>query len=196
VLSYFWELPVRKFSGFAGKVLDNWAISQITTFQSGFPIHIESFDDTELTASVAGFASAGEPDLIAPFRKLDPHKTANNLGFDPNSFTTNGTDNVNSPSCSTQVVFGCFRQSLLGRFGNSPRTICCGSRTSNTDFSVHKNIAVTERTRFELRAEFFNIFNHTQFFNPDGSTTDGSDFGRVKRAREPRLVQFALKYFF
>jgi hypothetical protein len=34
------------------------------------------------------------------------------------------------------------------------------------------------------------------FLNPDGNTTDGSDFGLVKRARDPRLMQFALKLFF
>jgi hypothetical protein len=48
----------------------------------------------------------------------------------------------------------------------------------------------------EFRAEFFNAFNHTQFLNPDGNSDDGVDFGRVKRARDPRLVQFALKYIF
>ena len=40
----------------------------------------------------------------------------------------------------------------------------------------------------------FNIFNHTQFTNPDGDSSDGSQFGQVTSARDPRLVQFALKY--
>jgi hypothetical protein len=48
----------------------------------------------------------------------------------------------------------------------------------------------------EFRGELFNAFNHAQFFQPDGNTTDGTDFGRVKRARDPRLVQFALKLYF
>ena len=39
----------------------------------------------------------------------------------------------------------------------------------------------------------FNLFNYAQFYQPDGNITDGSDFGRVKRARDPRLMQFALK---
>jgi hypothetical protein len=38
VVSYYWEVPVRKYSGFAGKVLDGWAMSGITTYQTGFPI--------------------------------------------------------------------------------------------------------------------------------------------------------------
>ena len=50
--------------------------------------------------------------------------------------------------------------------------------------------------RLEFRAEFFNLLNHTQFFNPDGNITNGSEFGSVKRAKDPRQIQFALKLFF
>jgi hypothetical protein len=48
----------------------------------------------------------------------------------------------------------------------------------------------------EFLGQVFNAFNHAQFYQPDGNITDGSDFGRVKRAREPRLIQFGLKLFF
>jgi len=67
---------------------------------------------------------------------------------------------------------------------------------SNFDFSVQKFTPLRERIHLEFRAEFFNLFNHTQFLNPDGSITDGADFGRVKRTRDPRQVQFALKLAF
>jgi len=40
VLSYYWELPLPKYDGFAGKVFNGWSVSGITTFQSGFPIRI------------------------------------------------------------------------------------------------------------------------------------------------------------
>jgi hypothetical protein len=46
----------------------------------------------------------------------------------------------------------------------------------------------------DFRGEFFNAFNHAQFFQPEGII--GADFGRVRRARDPRLVQFALKFYF
>jgi hypothetical protein len=59
-----------------------------------------------------------------------------------------------------------------------------------------KNIAVTERTHAEFRAEVFNLFNHTQFYNPDGNITDGSQFGQVTQVKDPRLMQFALKLYF
>jgi hypothetical protein len=59
-----------------------------------------------------------------------------------------------------------------------------------------KTIQFSEARHIDFRAEFFNIFNHTQFFNPDGNTSDGSQFGQVTQTKDPRLVQFALKFFF
>lgn len=84
----------------------------------------------------------------------------------------------------------------LGTIGNAPRTICCGPGVNNWEFGFLKVTPVGERFRLEFRGELFNVFNHAQFFQPDGNITDGPDFGRVKRARDPRLVQFALKLFF
>jgi hypothetical protein len=40
------------------------------------------------------------------------------------------------------------------------------------------------------------VLNHTQFLNPDGNITDGPTFGQVSRARDPRLIQLALKVNF
>ncbi|MGB7284860.1 MAG: hypothetical protein WBE13_21540, partial [Candidatus Acidiferrum sp.] len=47
VFNYVWELPVPKYDGFKGKLLDGWEASGILTFQSGFPILITSSDDEE-----------------------------------------------------------------------------------------------------------------------------------------------------
>ncbi len=184
VVSYYWELPVPKYSGVAGKALNGWAISGITTFQSGFPIRITSSADNELMNSF-DFELPGEPDQLKPFHTQDPKKN-NNYWFDPNTFTENTFDPT-SPG---------FDPSLFGRIGNAPRTICCGPGINNFDIALHKNTFVSEATRIEFRAEFFNAFNHTQFLNPDGNTSDGAQFGQITQARAPRLVQFALKYIF
>jgi len=178
VFSYYWELPVRKFNGAMNKLLDGWALSGIITFQTGFPIRITSEADNELMDSF-DFELPGEPDQLKPFRTQRPQDNGNYY-FDPSTFTED-----------TDVV-----PSLFGRIGNAPRTICCGPHISNTDFAILKNIPVTERTHFEFRAELFNLFNHTQFFNPDGDSTDGPQFGQVTQARDPREVQFALKFYF
>ena len=52
VISYYWELPIQKHQGFAGRVLNDWAISGITQFQSGFPIRLDTQDDNELINSL------------------------------------------------------------------------------------------------------------------------------------------------
>jgi hypothetical protein len=173
VLSYYWQLPTRKFTGATGKALNGWAVSGITTFQTGFPIRISTLDDQELMYSF-DFELPGEPDLVAPFHTMKPQNNALYY-FDPSAFSEDNT---------------------FGRIGNSPRTVCCGPHISQTDFAILKSFPVTESTHVDFRAEFFNIFNHTQFFNPDGNFSDGAQFGQVNQVRDPRLVQFALKLFF
>jgi Carboxypeptidase regulatory-like domain len=193
VLSYYWEPQVRKFDGAKGHLLNGWAFSGITTFQTGFPIRISSIADNELMYSF-DFELPGEPAQLAPLKTFRPQDHGLYF-FDPNSFTENGTDDT-QPPCSQGPVFGCFARGLLGTLGTAKRTECCGPHISNTDFAILKTFPISENKHVDFRAEFFNIFNHTQFFNPDGNTSDGAQFGQVNQVRDPRLVQFALKFFF
>jgi len=213
VFSYYWELPVPMYQGFKGKLLNGWSLSGTITAQTGFPVRITDQDDNELYSSF-DFETSGQPNLIAPFKSVDPRKptcaigtgptsgtgvdcTPINAGFDPNSFGTgcidpaDPTNLVDNPLCSNEPG-----GVVLGTIGNAPRTICCGPGIFQTDIGVLKNTNIGERFRLQFRSELFNLFNHTQFYQPDGNTTDGSDFGRVKRARDPRLLQFALKLYF
>jgi hypothetical protein len=86
-------------------------------------------------------------------------------------------------------------------FGNTPHSLCCGPAISNTDFVIAKKTPINERWNTEFRAEFYNLFNHTQFSNPDGNFTDGpapnGTFGEILKTREgPRVLQFGLKILF
>ena len=208
VFSYYWDLPVPKYQGFAGKALNGWSLSGTTTVQSGFPIRITDQDDNELYSSF-DFETSGQPNLIAPFKKIDPRNatcaagtgsdpstcTLIHAGFDPNSFSPGCIDPADTNN--DQVLCSNDPGGVeLGTIGNAPRTICCGPGAFQTDIGIFKNTNIGERYRLQFRAEMFNVFNHTQFFQPDGNVTDGTDFGRVKKAREPRLVQFALKLYF
>jgi hypothetical protein len=198
VLSYYWELPLRKYSGATGKLLNGWAVSGITTFQTGFPIQITSLADNELMYSF-DFELPGKPAQLAPLHTLKPQSNGNYF-FDPNSFTENATvaptPTNGITNCSAGAVFGCYDPALLGTLGNAKRTICCGPHISESDFAILKTIPISEAMHLDFRAELFNVFNHTQFFNPDGNTSDGSQFGQVTQVKDPRLVQFALKLFF
>lgn len=184
VVSYDWEIPVRKHDGALGKLIGDWAVSGITQFQSGFPIRLNTTDDTELIASTF-FLGTEAPSLVAPFQKLNP-KTNGGFWFNPNDFATKATDPTN-PSVPP-----------LGSFNNgTQRSICCGPGLNDWDFAVHKKISITEDKYFQFRAEIFNIFNHTNFYNPDGNFSDGpTEFGKITEAQDPRLVQFALKFYF
>jgi len=189
VFSYYWEFPVPKYDGFKGKVLNGWAMSGITTFQSGFPIRITEQDDIELQSSF-DFETPGQPNVAAPFHSINPRKLtcAAGTGTDPTTCTL-----INAgfnPDAFTEATV------QPGTIGNAPRTICCGPGINNWEFGFVKSTPFGERYKVDFRAELFNAFNHAQFFQPDGNTTDGTDFGRVKRARDPRLIQFALKFYF
>jgi hypothetical protein len=174
VVSYDWELPIRKYAGFKGKVLDDWEVSGITQFQSGFPIRLDTEDDNELINSLF-FLGTEAPSLTGPLQILNPKS---NGGF--------------------YLNYNQFSDPPLGQFNNgTQRTLCCGPGLEDWDFSVHKKISFTENQYIQFRAEIFNVFNRTNFSNPDGHYQDGAtEFGKITSAGDPRLVQFALKYFF
>ncbi|MGB6990789.1 MAG: hypothetical protein WBD89_16235, partial [Candidatus Sulfotelmatobacter sp.] len=56
-----------------------------------------------------------------------------------------------------------------------------------------KVVPVTEAKSIEIRAEFFNIFNHAQFMNPSGDVSSAS-FGNITNAHDPRIGQLSGKF--
>lgn len=178
VYSYHWEFPKLPLRGISSGLFNGWSSAGILTIQSGFPIPITSSDDLELMNSLA-FTYPGEPDMVKPFHKLDP-RNSQNLAFDPSSFE---------------------QPQELGVIGNSPRSVCCGPGIANLDMSLMKSAAFKERYTLQFRTEVFNVANHAQFSKVDGNISDGDvatggTFGKVLRARDPRLIQFALKLVF
>ena len=75
------------------------------------------------------------------------------------------------------------------------RNVFHGPGDINFDVTLMKRTRIGENKTLEFRSEFFNIFNHANFGNPNGSI--GSvNFGRITTTDEPRLIQFALKFHF
>jgi outer membrane receptor protein involved in Fe transport len=171
VFSPVWELPIPKKEGFAGKVANGWQLSAILTYQSGFPIRIQTQDDAELQSSFF-FEDANTPQVTGKVQFVNP-KANNGLWFN--------TSNIADPA--------------LGTFGNMPHALCCGPALSNTDLVIAKRTPITEKLNTEFRAEFYNTWNHTEFINPDGNFTN-STFGQILKTRDPRVMQFALKILF
>ncbi len=171
VINYVWDIPAPKYSGVKGKVLDDWQVSGIIQFQSGFPIRIQTEDDNELISSLF-FLGAGAPQLNGPLQIQNPK--------------TNGGFYLNPAQWSDPT---------LGQFATTPRSICCGPGENQWDITFSKRIAFSESRYFQFRADIFNLFNKTEFVNPDGNFSD-TTFGQILQARDPRLVQFALKFYF
>jgi len=125
---------------------------------------------------------------LGPFHTNNPHHVGCAIGFTapcPGNEVSNQYFDPNQ-----------FADAPLGQFGSAKRTICCGPGLNNTDLSIQKTTPLGENNRLEFRWDIFNVANHPKFFNPDGNITDGSDFGHILQAGPPRLMQFALKFYF
>src|SRR5271165_6352348 len=179
VVNYVWDVPVPKYQGIAGRILDDWQVSGITQFQSGFPIRLQTQNDNELIGSLFFFGTAA-PQLNGPLHLQNP-KTPVTL---PNGQIVHYYLDPNQ-----------FSDPAVGTFSTTPRSICCGPGENQWDVTLVKKIVFTEARYVEFRTDIFNLFNKTQFVNPDGNFSN-STFGQVQEVREPRLVQFALKFYF
>jgi hypothetical protein len=82
-----------------------------------------------------------------------------------------------------------------GVYGSEGRNVVQGPGLAQWDFSAFKNIRLTESKNLQFRAEFFNIFNRTNFRLPS-SDISSPTFGQIQAALQPRLIQFALKLLF
>ena len=84
-------------------------------------------------------------------------------------------------------------------FGNLGRNTVYGPGQINFDMALTRRFAVSERWKVDLRADFFNIFNHANWNNPGASNT-ASTFGEVTTfypsGNAPRIIQLAMKLYF
>jgi len=175
VVSYTVQ-PFDRFSFANSKVgkwaIKGWGISGITTFATGLPVGLSENDDRSLLGTGTG--------VDLPDRS--PGKILND---------TNPRDG------QTYFNTSLFSLEPLGQIGDAGRNFFHGPGINNFDLAILKNFAVTESKMLEYRAEFFNAFNHAQFNNPNGLINAGPGvFGVVTSARDPRIIQMALKFVF
>ena len=179
VVSYVWAIPIdRLFPGGPKRLTRGWQMQGITRFATGFPIQMnESDDDISLTGSSA----TDMPNRVGPVKIVNPRKS------NPNCPTSNGTGCYFLPSAFAP-------NDVLGTFGTANRRFFHGPGFNNTDFGFLKRTVIREQMAFDLRMEFFNIFNHAQFTNPSGNINHSS-FGVVTNARDPRIGQVSFKFY-
>ena len=80
-------------------------------------------------------------------------------------------------------------------FGNSPRSGLRGDGLQTVDMTLSKEFPVTERYKFEIRSEFYNLLNHANFELP-GHVFGAANFGTVLGARAARAVQLGGRFSF
>jgi hypothetical protein len=205
-VSYVYEFPFFEHAtGAIHTLLGGWSISGVTTLQSGSPFSI--FDSSAGTAflgqgstpllgaslapgaSVASGLTSGDirqringylnPTAFAPAPQLYPN--------DPNNPATT-CDPVNNPNyCTTG-------------FGDLGRNLYRGLFQQNWDVSLIKYFKLTERQELRFTADFFNVWNHTNFGNPgvtDVEAAGQTAFGQIRSTTgTPRLIQFSLRWAF
>ena len=70
-----------------------------------------------------------------------------------------------------------------------------GNSVQALDLSIAKTTTFAERYRTELRGEFFNALNHTNFANPINGP-ENPNFGRTfTTSISPRTIQLGLKFY-
>ncbi len=205
VLSYAYELPFGKNKAFGGnasgvwnQIIGNWQVAGIATATTGNWYTPTDISTNLSTADGGGeVASASRPNVVG---NPNGHPCVAGTLFNTCAFATN---------------------TVVGSFGNAGRNIIQGPGTQNWDISLFKIFPVKEQMHIEFRAEFFNAFNHygPQFDNPgsfnsniatqhgldetaaqsgcaNGNQNSNCAFGFAQAAHDPRLIQFALKFYF
>jgi len=195
VASYVWAIPLdRAFSNAPKRLTQGWQVQGITRFSTGFPVQMnQALGD----ASLSGNAATDMPNLIGKVQTLNPRNTNPDCPTQDNTgcyfIPPAAADASNNFGCLPTV--GAFVQNCaLGTFGTANRRFFHGPGFNNTDFGILKRTTIHENYAFDLRIEFFNIFNHTQFMNPGGNISDSS-FGIISNARDPRIGQVSAKFY-
>ena len=174
--------------GLPGHALGGWELSGITTFESGSSFNVFQYPDPYgcvTDASTANGCESGtypgglgidgpnydilaRPDQVAPV-----HLVKNGLNwFDTSAFTP-----------------------AVGHFGSERAGSILGPGLEKIDLGLMKNFHFGERTSLQMRAEAFNVLNHTSFSGVDNGLGDGT-YGQATSAHEPRIMQFSGKLYF
>ncbi len=173
-ISARYELPFHA-PGVEGKFVDGWQLNGIATLLSGFPF-----------TPLIGANRSGDGDTRNPDRpSLNPNFMGlvvlgnPNEWFNPNAFVL----------------------PAAGTYGNLGRGVFNGPGLADLDLSLFKTTALSERTKLQFRAEFFNALNHPNFGVPNttvfsGTTVNASAGLITTLATAQRQIQFGLKLIF
>jgi len=180
-LNYVWDVPSPDIvNPVAHHLLNGWKLSGITTFSSGQPLNV-GFSTTK-SVDFTGTPSLGARPVVV----AKPTIPKNERSFE-RFFNTEA-----------------FRIPAVGTYGNAGKRLVRGPGINNWDIALFKNFPIHERMKIQFRWELYNVFNHTQFssvdtsarFDPVTGEQVDKQFGQLTGARNPRIMQFALRFSF
>jgi hypothetical protein len=190
VVNYAYQLPFGRAKAFGGnasgalnQIIGNWQVAGIVTAQTGNWFTIT--DEVTSVSTVDGGGTVGyfetRPNLVG---------------------------NPNGRPCVPGTLFNTcafVNDEIYFTYGDAGRNIVRGPGLQDWDFSIFKLFPIGEQRRFEFRSEFFNIWNHVNYLlGPAGAISEQPvaveygtpQFGHPIAARDPRFIQFALKFYF
>jgi len=222
VINYSYNIPTGSMKGVAKAVLGGWSLAGVTTIQDGFPLIIVD----SRGGSVYGLS--GSPATILSRAQMAPGATyadipssgpmgarlgGASLGCGYFACTLNAAGVPTAfPEFSNIPIIGA-TPGVPGTggtgWGNSGIGPLLGPGQFNFDVTLGKTTRVGgihENAQLQFRAEFFNLFNHSQFGNPGAqgvgiapvaNNVAVGNFGQITSLSvNPRLMQLALKYVF
>jgi hypothetical protein len=129
-----------------GRIVSGWSVASIANLLTGFPFSPQ-----------LGYNPTGSGDSRNPIRP------------DINSNFSGSLYNHGSTAQRAAQFFNpnAFSAPAAGYVGNVRRDSLTGPGFADWDLSLLKSTHITERTRLQLRAEFFNILNHTNLQLPN-----------------------------
>jgi Carboxypeptidase regulatory-like domain len=207
IASYTYEIPVPHSlsQGPAlSRIFKGWRLSGNTTFQTGFPLNLNTTNMTSLTCPGFGvifYTCWDNPNQVGALIPENP-RVARNAAAGNQLLSCTGAKR------SGNFIFApsTFCDAAIGTFGNAGRNTLHGPGLNFTNLALLKDIPVHEQMHFELRLETYNTFNHVNFNNPQSSFGSGgsstnvasSTLGRVTSDSNigPRVLQIAAKFYF
>ncbi len=174
-INYIYVLPfMHEQRGFTGHILGGWELSGVSSFVSGSSFTATQTSDPFTVDGPNGIGTVQDgdisvrPDLVSPVRNTKSFTQ----WFSTSSFTP-----------------------AVGHFGSERVGTLLGPGVQNWDLASIKNLSLGDRVHFQLRGEYFNAFNHTNFNTVDSSVND-TNFGQVTSAHVPRRIQIGAKLNF
>jgi hypothetical protein len=158
--NYVWELPFKA-SGMLDRLVSGWSFSGTFFYHTGYPY--TAIDGNDPGVLAGNSTSATYMATYLGGAALSGCGNPNNACLQPTNFAPVGSETT---------------------FGNTQRNTFRGANYFNSDFAVLKNIPITERFKFGLGANFFNIFNHANFANPISDISSGQ-FGTIQSTVVP-----------